>query len=447
MSRLHLPTPIIGVAAVALFATGAHAQDATYDDVPSFLAASGSLADGSSVRIRKAVVSKKAIAAGGQLRPKNEVEAEHGFGWSAELIEPRFADPHLDFHIAATSASSATFRVRVITRAYMDDGDGEIIEQTVRHAPLGRGLLVEVRGRMARAGTDRFLFIEPVLQADGLNVDSRLRVFGDETGAPLAPTILGPVYESSVVKAGGTVLLQGYHFDASTTRLTARSGNKKVALPIVSVASNRQRITARVPLTVPHGAVTITAEGGEGQAKVAVLHVPVITSVTPNKVAAGERITIRGRFLTDYSAIEKVEVTQPTLRLDGSNLRVIDLSETRIVAEVSSLESAGVHQLVLQNEAGAAKVSLEVTKPAGPKIDRADVAGGYLLLQGQDFGSAPVVTFESGAAAQVVFKNAGLIVVKLPSGVGSGKVRVGGGPLLQFGPSTTIGLTGGLSTP
>jgi hypothetical protein len=451
-------TPRLLLGLLTLAAPAAWAQETkTFAGVGELLQASGSLADGVRVRVRRAVVTGAAISTGGQLRDMDEVANEHGFGWEAVLIEPRLDDPHLDLRVgeSAAAAGNAALRVRLITRAYYDDGDGELVEAEVRHAPLRAGNVVELRGRLLRAGAQRLLFVEPVLGDDAVHADGVLRVLGNADGSALAPVLRGAVYGTGVVEAGGTVTFQGYFLEAST-RLRATAGGQAVDLPVESVNGSRTRLVARVPATLPHGAATVSAVGGQGQATLGVVHAPVITSVAPTSVRAGERIVIEGRALTDLGEIGGISEEQPTIRIDGtSNLQVVELSAGRIVAEVSVYEQPGPHELVIQNQAGSAKVALRIDEATGPVITSVEPAGAYLLLRGADFGTSPRVLFlPAGASAEVagevVLRSANALLVRRPAGAGQGTVKVVGGVLNKAGPAVPFdasspGLVGGLT--
>lgn len=428
----------------------------TFASVEELLQASGSLADGARVRVRRAVVTGAPITSGGQLRDRDEVANEHGFGWEAVLIEPRLDDPHLELRVgkSAGAAGNAALRVRLVTRAYYDDGDGELVEAEVRHAPLRAGNLVELRGRLLRAGAQRLLFVEPVL-GDAVHADGVLRVLGNADGSPLAPVLLGAVYGTGVTAAGGTVTFQGYFFDPSV-RLRATAGAQSVDLPVQSVNGGRTLVVARIPTSLPHGAATVWLSSGQGQATIGVVHPPVITGVNPTIVRAGGRIVIEGRGLTDLGEIERIEEEQPTIRLDGTtNLRVLELSAGRIVAEVSVYEQPGQHELVVQNLAGSARVALRIEEATGPVISGFEPAGAYVLLRGDDFGASPRVLFlPAGASAevegQVVLRSPTTLLVRRPAGAEQGTVKVVGGVLNKAGPAVAFdvgspGLVGGLT--
>lgn len=434
---------ILFVSAVQLAA----AQEKIYAGVKELLDAAPTLRSGAPVRILRATVAADPVAGGTfQERTDDEMFATMEGPWNPMIMKSYVEDPHLDFMLAGPSGSG--LRVRLITGVLYLGSERDSVDKTsVTHPLVRAGNIVEVRGRLLRTGTERFLFVEPVLRVrTGVHVDGSLRILGNTDGSPVLPAITAVSNSGWRAVAGRTLEVEGYFFGPGTKLRVTGADGVALDVPVESIDAGGRKLVARLPGALAHGRAALTVVGGLGREEFAAMQPPVVTSV-PATLRTDARFEIRGRNLTSFS-LTGLEGKSPSVYLDGSSEKVVEFSADRIVVELDRWTRGGSRLLEVRTDAGrTAGIQVTVVELPGPTVESVEVTGPHLLLRGTDFGDRPRVSFalpgaRNKQAGQVVMATPTTILVRMPAGATGGHVSVVGGLLDKEGPAVPFTVPG-----
>jgi len=172
---------------------------------------------------------------------------------------------------------------------------------------------------------------------------------GDEFTAgeytPDVPSNLSVAPEGEI-KAGETVTISGDDLQLVTALSVSGVDN------VDFTYNDDGTITFTLPEKACDGGITLTMSNGQTVSTDNITVVkPVISSVSPTEVVAGESITITG---TDLDLVGKVE-------LNGTEIEITSQSETQIVATTSSDCSTGTVVVTAKNETDTSESSETVT--------------------------------------------------------------------------------------
>lgn len=346
----------------ALVLAGPASAQTTFDTVDDFIAQAAttpSLQAGADVKIRRAIVAG-APRTGGEL-PERWVFADYpGTGPKS------WRDPFVQFDLR--SSGPASVRVHLVTRQWQNsyDYDGtldDILIVDTEHQQVQEGYTVELRGRVVYDRIAKRYTLFPRVRRS--SADEGLRVTGS-VGAPVVPELREVHYADDVVAAGATVRLRGYGLSASTR---VRAGG--VQLPVVSASANGKDLVVRVPASAPHGVTALSCEDAQGRAglgapRLGINRAPRLASLTGVRFVAGREVELRGAHLTNVSSMAELApstfglgLQAPTVELGGRRLRSRVAGDKLVVTLPVDLV-LGQHELVVSNDAGAARANVRV---------------------------------------------------------------------------------------
>jgi hypothetical protein len=355
-------TRLLSLSLLALVLAGPASAQTTFDTVDDFIARAAttpSLQAGADVKIRRAIVAG-APRTGGEL-PERWVFADYpGTGPKS------WRDPFVQFDLRSTGPAS--LRVHLVTQQWQNsyDYDGtldDILVVDTEHQQVQRGYTLELRGRVVYDRVNERYTLFPRVRRS--SADEGLRVTGS-VGAPVVPELREVHYADDVVSAGATVRLRGYGLGAGTK---VRAGG--VQLPVVSVSANGKELVASVPADAPHGVVALACEDAQGRAglgapRLGINRAPQLSSLTGVRFVAGREVELRGLRLSNVSSMAELAPSTFGLGLQAPDVQLGDrrlrarLSGDRLVVTLPADLVLGQHELVVSNDAGAARATVRV---------------------------------------------------------------------------------------
>ena len=248
------------------------------------------------------------------------------------------------------------------------------------------------------------------IDADAINV---LAAWIDS----LTPT--GPVITSVAPGSGAaatSVTIHGSNF----TGATAVAFNGTAATFTVNSATT---ITTSVPAGASSGAITVTAPSGLGSSPGAFMvgaapPAPAISALAPNSGSSGTTVIISGSALTGTSLVT-FNGTSATFSVvsDGVVLSTVPAGATTGTLSLTTpggVTSGGTFTVVA---AGTVPVITAITPGSG-------AAGSTITITGSGLGGATAVTIGGVAATYTVNGTGTQITATIPTGAGTGPVRV-----------------------
>lgn len=242
-----------------------------------------------------------------------------------------------------------------------------------------------------------------------------------------APTITGLSPTSGPV--GTTVTITGTNFSgASAVRFNGLAAKS-------FTVSRATKITAVVPAGATTGKVSVVKAGGTAYSVgnfTVTVPAPTISSFTPTTGGIGAAVTITGTNFTGATSV-KFNTTLAT--------RFTVLSATTIIVGIPAGATTGRITVVTPGGTAQSKSSLTVSGTALPTITgftaTSGSVGAKITVTGAHLGAALTVTVNRVAAVFTV-SSATTIVVTIPAGATSGKIRVttAGGSVTSVGTLT-----------
>ena len=253
-----------------------------------------------------------------------------------------------------------------------------------------------------------------------------------------ALTVSGPVLVSASGIGGNTTATDPFFFYLPPSNLVLTPARQLRGRPLTVSGKNLYRITAvtvsgipvpitsrnegvdlliGVPETAVSGPVVVTSRAGTASAQLTVLQKPVVTDFLPNRARPGERVVIRGDFLTD-AQVFFAGSTAPAAE-GGKN------EETERWVLVPADAQTGPLRVVnaigdITTSAFFAPIRLVTITDFTPKTAK---VGAELTFTGVGLASTTAVRFNGGTSAPAIFRVVGsTLVVTVPADAISGQV-------------------------
>ena len=223
---------------------------------------------------------------------------------------------------------------------------------------------------------------------------------------PISIESISPV----TLKAGGTLTIKGEYLNLIKEVIFADN-----VIVTEFVSQSRNEIKVIVPIEAAPGKV-IVSDGEEipnwiYSEEVLAVTQPVITSIAPNPLKAGQSLTIIG---TDFDLVEKVILP------GNAEIDVKDVA-TKIVVETSSNIQEGKVVLVAKSGVRVESAELVLVKPEITSLASTTVKNnGILKITGKNLDLVSEVTFQDATANEFISQSTTLLELNIPASATDG---------------------------
>lgn len=215
------------------------------------------------------------------------------------------------------------------------------------------------------------------------------------------------------VKAGSNLTIEGADLDLAKS-FTLGGGKKATKI----VSTSPTKIVLEVPADAQDGKVTLTM-----QSDVDVVSATAITMIVPSGIEASPLPVKNGKILTITG--KDLDLVTTVVFGGAKTGKITSQSETKIEVEVPIDAREGIATLNTRSTKTVSTAAVSLIKPVIASFSPTSIkANSPLTISGSDLDLVTSVVFGGGKTVNVNNKDAANLVVNVPSGTQSDKIKI-----------------------